>query len=95
VTNCLNFGNPEKLDVYYQLEQAIRGMTQACRTLDIPVISGNVSLYNETRGEAIYPTPVVGMVGLIEDVARHCTSGFKNEATWYFYSVMATQLMPA
>jgi len=79
ITDCLNFGNPEKDDVYYQLKECITGMARACRELKIPVISGNVSLYNETRGEAIYPTPVVGMVGLIDDVAKHCTSGFKNE----------------
>jgi phosphoribosylformylglycinamidine (FGAM) synthase-like enzyme len=59
-------------------------MARACRELKIPVISGNVSLYNETRGEAIYPTAVVGMVGLIEDVARHCTSAFKNEGDYVF-----------
>ncbi|MCJ7514764.1 MAG: phosphoribosylformylglycinamidine synthase subunit PurL, partial [Dehalococcoidia bacterium] len=84
VTDCLNFGNPEKDDVYYQLKECIAGMARACRELKIPVISGNVSLYNETRGEAVYPTPVVGMVGLIEDVARHCTSGFKNEGDLVF-----------
>jgi phosphoribosylformylglycinamidine synthase len=59
-------------------------MARACRELKIPVISGNVSLYNETRGEAVYPTPVVGMVGLIEDVARYCASGFKNEGDLVF-----------
>lgn len=79
ITNCLNFGNPEKDDVYYQLKECIGGMARACHELRIPVISGNVSLYNETRGEAIYPTPVVSMVGLIPDVDRHCASGFKNE----------------
>jgi len=84
ITDCLNFGNPEKDDVYYQLKECIAGMARACRELKIPVISGNVSLYNETRGEAVYPTPVVGMVGLIEDVAKHCTSGFKNEGDLVF-----------
>jgi phosphoribosylformylglycinamidine synthase II len=84
LTNCLNFGNPEKDDVYYQLKECIAGMARACRELKVPVISGNVSLYNETRGEAIYPTPVVGMVGLIEDMARHCTSSFKNEGDLVF-----------
>jgi phosphoribosylformylglycinamidine synthase II len=84
ITDCLNFGNPEKDDVYYQLKECINGMFRACRELKIPVISGNVSLYNETKGEAIYPTPVVGMVGLIEDVARHCISGFKNEGDMVF-----------
>ena len=78
VTDCLNFGNPEKPEIYYQLEQCIRGMAEACRALDVPVISGNVSLYNETNGEAVYPTPVVGMVGLIEQVERACTYAFKE-----------------
>ncbi|MCL0041257.1 phosphoribosylformylglycinamidine synthase subunit PurL [Dehalococcoidia bacterium] len=79
ITDCLNFGNPEKLEIYWQLEQCIRGMADACEVLNIPVISGNVSLYNETRGEAIYPTPVVGMVGLIEDIDKRCTMSFKSE----------------
>jgi phosphoribosylformylglycinamidine synthase II len=76
LTNCLNFGNPEKLDVYYQLEQAIRGMSAACEALGTPVISGNVSLYNETAGAAIDPTPVVGMVGLLEQIAWRRGAGF-------------------
>ena len=79
ITNCLNFGNPEKLDVYYQLEQCIRGMAQACKILGVPVVSGNVSLYNETKNEPVYPTPVIGMLGLIEDIEHICTMGFKNE----------------
>ena len=66
LTNCLNFGNPEKPEIYYQLAQAIDGMAAAARALETPVISGNVSLYNESFGQAIYPTPVVGMVGLLE-----------------------------
>lgn len=69
LTNCLNFGNPEKPEVYYQLEQAIEGMAAAARALRTPVISGNVSLYNESFGQPIYPTPVVGMVGLLEGSA--------------------------
>ena len=79
ITDCLNLGNPEKDEIYYQLEQCIRGMAQACSGLNIPVISGNVSLYNETKGQAVYPTPVVGMVGLIEDIDKRCTMGFKEE----------------
>ena len=71
LTNCLNFGNPERPPVYYQLEQAIRGMAEAARALETPVISGNVSLYNETDGVPVLPTPTVGMVGLIDDVERH------------------------
>jgi phosphoribosylformylglycinamidine synthase len=67
LTNCLNFGNPEKPAIYFQMAQAIDGMAAAARALETPVISGNVSLYNESFGQAIYPTPVVGMVGLLED----------------------------
>jgi phosphoribosylformylglycinamidine synthase II len=79
ITDCLNFGDPEKKDVYYQLKESILGMARVCREFKIPVISGNVSLYNETRGIAIYPTPVIGMVGLIENVERYCTYSFKNQ----------------
>ncbi len=79
LTNCLNFGNPEKNDIYYQLKECIHGMAKACRILKIPVVSGNVSLYNESKGTAIYPTPVIGMVGLIDNIHSYCTSGFKNE----------------
>jgi phosphoribosylformylglycinamidine synthase len=79
ITNCLNFGNPEKNDVMYQMHQVIKGMSIACKKFKTPVVSGNVSLYNETRGTAIYPTPVVGMVGIIPDVRRHCTASFKDE----------------
>jgi phosphoribosylformylglycinamidine synthase II len=79
MTNCLNFGNPEKPDGYYQLKEAIRGMADAARALDIPVISGNVSLYNENNGEGIWPTPVVGCVGLIEDVAQVVPMAFQRD----------------
>ncbi|MDD5095728.1 MAG: phosphoribosylformylglycinamidine synthase subunit PurL [Dehalococcoidia bacterium] len=79
LTDCLNFGNPERLDIYWQLEQCIRGMSVACETLGTPVISGNVSLFNETRGQSIYPTPVVGVLGLIEDIEKRCTMSFKSE----------------
>jgi len=79
VTDCLNFGNPEKGEIYWQLEQAIKGMSEACQAFETPVISGNVSLYNENKGEAIYPTPVVGMVGVLEDINDYCTMGFKHE----------------
>ncbi len=84
ITNCLNFGNPERPDVYYQLKECIKGMARACRELGVPVISGNVSLYNETKGEAIYPTPVVGMLGTLEDVSKHCTISFKKEGDLVF-----------
>jgi phosphoribosylformylglycinamidine synthase II len=79
ITDCLNFGNPEKPEVYYQLEQCIEGMAMACRALGVPVVSGNVSLYNETNGQAVWPTPVVGMAGLLDDVERRCQSGFRAE----------------
>jgi len=84
ITDCLNFGHPDKPDVFYQLKECIRGMAAACRVLNTPVISGNVSLYNETKGRPVYPTPVVGMVGLIEDIDRHCTSGFKDKGDLVF-----------
>jgi phosphoribosylformylglycinamidine synthase len=91
VTDCLNFGNPEKPDVYYQLERCISGMAEACRVLDTPVISGNVSLYNETNGEAIYPTPVVGVLGVLEDVRYRLEMGFRNDGDLvYLLGVSAT-----
>jgi phosphoribosylformylglycinamidine synthase subunit PurL len=70
VTDCLNFGNPEKAEIAWELQEVIEGMAAACEALRIPVVSGNVSLYNETDGRAIYPTPVVGCVGLVLDVSR-------------------------
>ncbi|WP_322795970.1 AIR synthase related protein, partial [Tepidiforma sp.] len=76
VTDCLNFGNPEKPEVYYTLEHAIRGIAEACLQLETPVVSGNVSLYNEAGGRPVYPTPIIGMLGLLEDVERHLTAGF-------------------
>lgn len=79
LTDCLNFGNPEKPEIMWQLEQAILGMSEACEKLKTPVIGGNVSLYNETQGVAIHPTPTIGMVGLLDDVSQHCTSWFKDE----------------
>jgi len=84
VTDCLNLGNPERPEIYYQLKECIRGMARACRVLNTPVVSGNVSLYNETKGEAIYPTPVVGMLGLIEDIDKRCTPGFKEKGDLVF-----------
>ena len=84
LTNCLNFGNPEKPEVYYQLENCVRGMAHASEAFESPVISGNVSLYNETRDQAIYPTPVIGAVGLTENVEKNCDIGFKNEGDVVF-----------
>ncbi len=79
LTDCLNFGNPERPEIYHQLEWCIRGMARACRVLGVPVVSGNVSLYNESQGQAIYPTPIVGGLGLLEDVTLHTTSAFPEE----------------
>ncbi len=79
ITDCLNFGNPEREPIAYQFEQAIRGMADACRALNIPVISGNVSLYNESADGPIDPTPTVGMVGLLDDLAHRAGAGFRNE----------------
>ena len=78
ITDNLNFGNPEKPEVFWQIEKAADGMSEACRYLNTPVIGGNVSLYNETSGTAIYPTPVVGMVGLVTDLDHITTQHFKN-----------------
>jgi phosphoribosylformylglycinamidine synthase subunit PurL len=97
VTDCLNFANPDRPEVYWEMEETIAGLAHACRALDLPVVSGNVSLYNETfpaRGEggppqsgrpdgpvstAIYPTPVVGMVGLIDDYTKRLAAGLRTE----------------
>ncbi|MDG5785934.1 phosphoribosylformylglycinamidine synthase subunit PurL [Evansella sp. AB-P1] len=68
VTDCLNYGNPEKPEIFWQLEKSTDGLSEACEILETPVIGGNVSLYNETNGVAVYPTPVIGMVGLVENV---------------------------
>jgi phosphoribosylformylglycinamidine synthase len=76
LTNCLNFGNPEKPHIAWQLTESIRGLADACRALDVPVVGGNVSLYNESGGGPIYPTPVVGMVGELPDAERAGRSGF-------------------
>jgi phosphoribosylformylglycinamidine synthase len=78
ITDGLNFGNPEKPEIFWQLEQAVSGMAEACDFLKLPVTGGNVSLYNETEGEAIYPTPVVGVVGLIEKNEHTTTQLFQN-----------------
>lgn len=79
LTNCLNFGNPEKPNIYWQMQQAIKGLAEAARVLDTPVVSGNVSLYNETAEGAIFPTPVIGMVGLLPEVDKRCDMAFKAE----------------
>ncbi|SNT32481.1 phosphoribosylformylglycinamidine synthase subunit II [Granulicella rosea] len=77
-TNCLNFGNPEKPEIMAQLSNAIDGIAEACTALGTPITGGNVSLYNETRGEGIYPTPVIGVVGIIDDVTKSVPSAFQQ-----------------
>jgi phosphoribosylformylglycinamidine synthase len=74
----LNFGNPERPDIMWQFARAVEGMAEACRILDIPITGGNVSLYNETEGRAVYPTPVVGVVGLIDDASRVVGRAFRE-----------------
>jgi phosphoribosylformylglycinamidine synthase II len=78
ITDCLNFGNPENPEIFWQFEKSVDGMSEACRVLNAPVIGGNVSLYNERSGMAVFPTPTVGMVGLIEDTDHITTQGFKE-----------------
>jgi phosphoribosylformylglycinamidine synthase subunit PurL len=78
-TNCLNFGNPEKPEVMWQFTEAIEGMSEACRALEVPITGGNVSFYNETLGKAIYPTPVLGVLGLLDDAGGAIGSAFVHE----------------
>ncbi|MGE5561242.1 MAG: phosphoribosylformylglycinamidine synthase subunit PurL [Chloroflexota bacterium] len=77
ITNCLNFGNPEKPEVMWQFTQVLEGMAEACRALDTPVTGGNVSFYNDTDGESIMPTPVIGMLGVLDDVSAATAQGFR------------------
>ncbi len=90
ITNCLNFGNPQRPEIMAQLVGCLEGMGDACRALDFPIVSGNVSLYNESKatggGSAILPTPAIGGVGILEDSTRMMTMGFKNEGDeiWLF-----------
>nr|MBA2379566.1 phosphoribosylformylglycinamidine synthase II [Blastocatellia bacterium] len=79
VTNCLNFASPERPEVMKSFSDVIDGMAEACEAFETPVVSGNVSFYNETDGRGILPTPTIGMVGLIEDTRKIITQGFKNE----------------
>ena len=76
-TDCLNFGNPEKPEVMWTFVESIRGLADACRALETPIVSGNVSLYNETEGRPILPTPTIGMVGIVEDVRRSAGMSFR------------------
>jgi phosphoribosylformylglycinamidine synthase len=79
VTDCLNFGNPEKPEIMWQFRSAIEGMAKACDAFHVPVVSGNVSFYNETKGKGINPTPTVAMVGLLEDVSTRLVQWFRGE----------------
>ncbi|HZB87758.1 MAG TPA: phosphoribosylformylglycinamidine synthase subunit PurL [Terracidiphilus sp.] len=81
-TNCLNFGNPEKPEIMAQLSAAIDGISEACTALGTPITGGNVSLYNETKGEGIYPTPVIGIVGIIDDVSKAVPAHFQQAGDW-------------
>jgi phosphoribosylformylglycinamidine synthase subunit PurL len=86
ITNCLNFGNPYKPEVYWTFREALGGMGDACRALNTPVTGGNVSFYNENPNGAIFPTPTIGMLGIVEDVDKHrMTPDFKNEGDIIFY----------
>ena len=85
ITNCLNFGNPYKPEVYWTFKEAVTGMGEACRLFDTPVTGGNVSFYNENPSGAVFPTPTIGMLGVIEDVARHTTTaGFKRAGNFIY-----------
>ncbi|HEY4687253.1 MAG TPA: AIR synthase related protein, partial [Candidatus Subteraquimicrobiales bacterium] len=79
LTNCLNFGSPENPEVFWQFKEAVRGISEAARALETPVVSGNVSFYNEAGGKAIYPTPIIGMVGKLEELSLRLTPDFKEE----------------
>jgi phosphoribosylformylglycinamidine synthase len=86
ITNCLNFGNPYKPEVYWTFKEALAGMGDACRIFNTPVTGGNVSFYNENPEMAVFPTPVIGMLGLVEDLEKHCMNPeFKKETDRVFY----------
>ena len=78
ITDCLNFGSPERPEIMWQFAECIRGISDACRALETPVVSGNVSFYNETEGKAVYPTPTVGMVGILESDRDGCGLAFPD-----------------
>ncbi len=78
ITDCLNFGNPEKPEVFWTFHESVRGMSDACKAFGVPVISGNVSFYNESFGSPIYPTPTVGLVGVLEDASKRVTMAFRD-----------------
>jgi phosphoribosylformylglycinamidine synthase II len=78
MTDCLNFGSPERPEILWQFKEAVAGVAEACRALEIPVVGGNVSFYNETLGQAVLPAPVIGMAGLLDDAEAHCTQWFEQ-----------------
>ncbi len=80
ITNCLNFGNPYKPDMFWQFKEAVKGMGEACSRFDTPVTGGNVSFYNESPDRAVFPTPVIGMIGLVENINNVMTAWFKSES---------------
>jgi phosphoribosylformylglycinamidine synthase II len=84
ITNCLNFGNPQKPEIMGQIVGCLQGMAEACTSLNYPIISGNVSLYNETNGTGVQPTPAIGGVGILKDVEKHATKAFKNKGDVIF-----------
>jgi phosphoribosylformylglycinamidine synthase subunit PurL len=84
ITNCLNFGNPERPEVMWQFAQSVRGIADACRAFETPVTGGNVSFYNESGSSAIWPTPVIGMLGLIEDHRLAVRTGFTGNGSWIY-----------
>ncbi len=92
MTNCLNFGNPERSPANWQLSEAVAGMADACRKLGVPIVSGNVSLYNETEGNPVYPTPMVGCVGVIDDVNSAVGIGWNNGDDIYLLGQSAPDL---
>src|SRR4029077_16628400 len=79
ITDCLNFGSPERAEIMWQFAECIRGISDACRALDTPLVSGNVSVYNEAEGRAVYPTPTVGMVGILESDRDGCGLAFADK----------------
>lgn len=110
VTNCLNFGNPYDPQVYFQFVHAIKGMGEACKKFDTPVTGGNVSFYNQNPDGAVYPTPTIGMVGLLDSEKDKMTLGFKNEgdlvyligssandihSSEYLHKILGVQYSPA
>jgi phosphoribosylformylglycinamidine synthase len=97
-TNCLNFGNPQKPEIMAQLSEAIDGIAEACTALGTPVTGGNVSLYNETLGEGIYPTPVIGIVGILDDVTKAVPSAFQavgDQLVWIFAEISPASFTPS